>query len=167
MTIVAVQTQPSSSPRPSARLADDASQPAASAQAASVLPDSPAAAALGAQLEADAWPAAKLRGVGPDTALRADANQPAAELPQPVGSASAAVAGAASGTAQNGAPAATLPRVRIGKRRSFDSLTADSLEGASPPSSRACLAEAWQVHAHHHSDVALSRFNVFQYTGRV
>lgn len=40
---------------------------------------------------------------------------------------------------------AELPRVRIGKRRSISSLNGDSPGGASPPSSRSRLSEAWQV----------------------
>ena len=43
---------------------------------------------------------------------------------------------------QPAAPSSKLPRVHIGKRRSFDSM--NDIEGMSPPSSRQ-RSEAWQV----------------------
>lgn len=87
----------------------------------------------------------------PAAALGDRAADAAAEQGIPAGDAQRLVAACEAGSQPEGrvsqpaTMAGKLPRVHIGKRRSFDSM--NDIEGMSPPSSRQ-RSEAWQVQRH-------------------
>jgi hypothetical protein len=106
------------------------------------LPNAAAASLEGAEAHAAAseqTPAAALGDRAADAA--AEQGVPAGDAQPPVaaGEAGSQPGGPAS---QPATMAGKLPRVHIGKRRSFDSM--NDIEGMSPPSSRQ-RSEAWQV----------------------